>query len=60
MPLKKVMFFFLCVVSHFSVEDQVVEVYRDFEAAVHVDPERMKRRSQASSETSSIASRDLK
>ena len=38
----------------------MAEVYRDFEAAVQVDPERMKRRSQASSETSSIASRDLK
>lgn len=42
------------------VEDQVAEVYRDFEAAAQVDPERMKRRSQASSDSSSIAGRDLK
>jgi hypothetical protein len=43
-----------------NVEDQVAEVYRDFEVAVQVDPERMKRRSQASSDTSSITSRELK
>ena len=36
----------------------MAEVYREFEAAVLVDPERMKRRSQASSDTSSIASRE--
>ncbi|CAI8055184.1 hypothetical protein GBAR_LOCUS30128 [Geodia barretti] len=42
------------------VEEQVAEVYKDFEVAVQVDPERMKRRSQASSDTSSIASRELK
>ena len=42
------------------VEDQVAEVYKDFEVAAQVDPERMKRRSQASSDSSSIASRDLK
>jgi hypothetical protein len=42
------------------VEEQVAEVYKDFEVAVQVDPERMKRRSQASSDTSSITSRELK
>ena len=43
-----------------SAEDQVAEVYKEFEVAVQVDPERMKRRSQASSDNSSIASRELK
>jgi hypothetical protein len=43
-----------------AVEEQVAEVYKDFEVAVQVDPERMKRRSQASSDTSSITSRELK
>ena len=42
------------------VEDQVAEVYKDFEVVAQVDPKRMKRRSQASSDSSSIASRDLK
>ena len=43
-----------------SAEDQVAEVYKEFEVAVQVDHERMKRRSQASSDNSSIASRELK
>ena len=44
-----------------SVEDQVAEVYKDFEVAAQADPERMKRRSQASSDTSSTtSSRELK
>ena len=46
-------FFFLSL----PVEDMVTEVYKDFEVAVQVDPERMKRQSQASSDNSS---RELK
>ena len=53
--LSKTTFFAPC-----SAEDQVAEVYKEFEVAVQVDPERMKRRSQASSDNSSIASRELK
>lgn len=45
---------------YYVVDDQVAEVYKDFEVAAQIDPERMKRRSQTSSETSSIASRELK
>ena len=36
----------------------MAEVYKEFEVAVQVDPGRMKRRSQASSDNSSIASRE--
>ena len=52
--LSKTTFFSPC-----SAEDQVAEVYKEFKVAVQVDPERMKRRSQASSDNSSIASREL-
>ena len=53
--LSKTTFFVPC-----SAEDQVAEVYKEFKVAVQVDLERMKRRSQASSDNSSIASRELK
>lgn len=44
-----------------AVEETVAEVYKDFEVAALVDPERMKRRSYGtSSDTASIASRDSK
>ena len=44
-----------------TVEDTVAEVYKDFEVAALVDPERMKRRSLVgSSDTASIGSRELK
>ena len=44
-----------------AVEETVAEVYKDFEVAAMVDPERMKRRSYGtSSDTASIASRDSK
>jgi len=43
------------------VEETVAEVYKDFEVAALIDPERMKRRSfMSNSDSASIASGELK
>ena len=45
--------------THTPVEDTVAEVYKDFEVAALVDPDRMKRRSLiGSSDSASIGSRE--
>ena len=46
--------------THTPVDETVAEVYKDFEVAAIVDPERMKRRSTASFDSVSVASQGSK